>query len=496
MRDGRLTARGAALRGVALAALLASAVALAAGWTSSDRAQPRIWVAGPFVKLQATTRPAGWQPLLVAPRGGRASFQLVVDGGAMARPTATPLLGAGGARIAGAVTVLRQLTVPVNDPSSAVADGLMGEVPDPLVPVSVRPQAGPRQAFWVSVQVPRGQAAGSYRGSLRIAGRSVAYRLRVADVTLPARRALHTWFLNWQQHADDAEGRPGAWRQHTQLLRRWGIGDGTLAGGDAAVGVRPHSLAGEKSDAQLRRLARTTAVATAQLKRIAPAAIPYSYVYDEPTESQADAVRRWGTALRAEAPGVRQLVTAPTDEAFGRTVGAWSMHLGALTPEVLATTHELGAEAWIYSSCCETPGSPTLLLDQHAVGNLAVAPASWLQGAKGLLYWSVNDYTGNPYRDARNHGEQGDHISNGDGVLLYPGRRLGLPAPTPSLRIALTAAGLQIVDEAALLARRGRGDEARAQLRRVLPETAKFVDNPASWQAVERELLRLLEETT
>jgi Domain of unknown function (DUF4091) len=128
--------------------------------------------------------------------------------------------------------------------------------------------------------------------------------------------------------------------------------------------------------------------------------------------------------------------------------------------------------------------------------NLAVAPASWLQGGRGLLYWSVNDYTGDPYRDPLNHGEEEGRTSNGDGVLLYPGRPFGLLAPNPSLRIALVAAGLQITDEAALLARRGHGDEARAILRRVLPGTAEFVDNPASWQNVERMLLQRLEATS
>ena len=111
-----------------------------------------------------------------------------------------------------------------------------------------------------------------------------------------------------------------------------------------------------------------------------------------------------------------------------------------------------------------------------------------------MLYWSVNDYTGDPYSDARNSGD--DVVGNGDGWLLYPGRPLGLRAPNASMRLALVAAGLQITDEAALLARRGQGDWARGQLARVLPGTAQFVDNPSSWQAVERALLQRLEQTS
>jgi hypothetical protein len=317
--------------------------------------------------------------------------------------------------------------------------------------------------------------------------------LRVADVTLPRRRALHTWFLVWSTHADDAEHHPDAGPAYTRLLARYGVGDGTEAGGDAAIAVPPASIPADASDAALQRLAHGVAADAARLRGRVPDVVPYSYVIDEPSGDQLGEIRRWGDALGREAPGVRQFVTATTDPSLGSSVGAWAMHLGALTPGVLAATHALGAEAWIYSSCCETPGDPTLMLDQNAVGNLAVAPAAWQQGAAGLFYWSVNDYTGDPYTDARNHIDEPARVGNGDGVLLYPGRPLGLRAPNPSLRLALVAAGLQIADEAALLAHRGHADQARALLARVLPGTAKFVDSPAAWQAVERALLKGLE---
>ena len=479
--------------------LLPAAVAIvlagtAAGWSSFQGATQRIWIATPYVKLQATTTPAPWKAALVAPRGGRASFQLVVDGGDTIRPVPSSLRGPGGARLTGAVRVLRELTVPVTARSSAVARGLLGDVPDPLVPLSVRPRsASSRQVFWVSIDVPRSLRAGVYRGSVRAGSRSASYSVRVADVTLPRRRALHTWFLVWGSHADTAEHRSDAAPAYTRALADWGVGDGTAAGGDAAIGIPPDSLPAGASEATLQGIARRVADAAARTRTQVPDAVPYSYVVDEPSGDQLDEVRRWGGALSDDAPGVRQLVTAPPDPSLGTSVGAWAMHLRDLTPEALATTHGLGAQAWVYSSCCEAPGDPTLLLDQDAVGNLAVAPAAWQQGAAGLFYWSVNEYTGDPYTDARNHDDEPERVGNGDGVLLYPGRPLGLRAPNASLRLALVAAGLQIADEAALLARRGQADQARAVLGRVLPGTARFVDSPAAWQAVERALLHRLE---
>jgi hypothetical protein len=481
-------------RGLLPAVLAVALAGTAAGWSSFEDVTPRIWIASPYVKLQGATAPRAFKAALVAPRGGRTSFQLVVDGAGTVRPEPSGLRGPGGARLTGAVSVLRELTVPVTARSSAVARGLLGDVPDPLVPLSVRPRgAKSRQVFWVSVEVPRSLRAGVYRGTIQVGSQSAPYSVRVADVTLPRRRALHTWFLVWSSHADTAEGHPDAGPAYTRALARWGVGDGTAAGGDAAIGVPPDSLPADASDGTLQRIARQVAGAAARTRAQVPDAVPYSYVVDEPSGAQLDQVRRWGGALAQDAPGVRQLVTAPPDPSLGASVGAWAMHLHDLTPAVLATTHALGAEAWVYQSCCETPGDPTLLLDQDAVGNLAVAPAAWQQGATGLFYWSVNEYTGDPYTDARNHDDEPTRVGNGDGVLLYPGSPFGLKAPNPSLRLALVAAGLQIADEAALLARHGQADQARALLGRVLPGTARFVDSPAAWQAVERALLRRLE---
>jgi hypothetical protein len=466
-------------------------VVTAAAWSHEGSGSQRIWIATPYVKLQATTTAAAWRPALVAPRGGRASFQLVVDGGRTVRPSAGALTGAHGARLAGAVSVRRELTVPITQSSAAVGHGLQGAVPDPLVPVSVRPSSGSRQVFWVSVVVPRSQRAGVYRGVVQAGGKTLPYSLRVADVTLPARHALRTWFLVWGDHAIEAEQNDDAPSLYTQLLASYGIGDGTAKGGDTAIGVEPSSLPSDASDATLQRLAARVAREAARLRSTRPDAIPYSYVADEPDSDQLPQVQRWGEALAHAAPGVRQLVTAPPDPSLGSSVGAWSMHLRDLTPAALAAAKAAGAEPWVYSSCCEDPGDPTLLIDQDAVGNLAVLPASWQLGGVGFLYWSVSDYTGDPYSDANNHG--GDRVSNGDGVLIYPGRPLGLKTPNSSLRLELTAAGLQISDEAAMLAQRGQADEARALLARVLPGGTKFDDNPAGWQAVERALLRRLE---
>ena len=82
MRDAPRTGRATRASGLTLTAAVVAATVVAAvagGWTSRADAGSRLWVANPYVKLQETTRPAPWKAALVAPRGGRAAFQVVLD---------------------------------------------------------------------------------------------------------------------------------------------------------------------------------------------------------------------------------------------------------------------------------------------------------------------------------------------------------------------------------------------------------------------------------
>jgi hypothetical protein len=219
-----------------------------------------------------------------------------------------------------------------------------------------------------------------------------------------------------------------------------------------------------------------------------PGAIPYSYEFDEPSDDAArNAAAAWGRALAATAPGVRQLVTArPWNGLTPGLVGTFAVHLRDAAVAA-GQARALGAELWIYSSCCERRGDPTLLLDDIASSNAAVAPATWLAGGKGLLYWSVSAYNADPWRVA-NTDRSG--VANGDGVLLYPGRPIGRKGPVPSLRLKLFSVGMQLVDLAAMAEARGAGTEARAILA-ALVSRDPVSPQGASWDAAQRRLVAL-----
>jgi len=115
------------------------------------------------------------------------------------RVEATDLAGPGGAKIpASAVEVLKVRYVLVTRPTDAA--GCVGQWPDPLPPIRepLDLEAGRNQPLWVRVTVPKDAAAGTYRGTVRLAAGTwaaeVPVRLRVFDFALPDRMTCQTAF--------------------------------------------------------------------------------------------------------------------------------------------------------------------------------------------------------------------------------------------------------------------------------------------------------------
>jgi hypothetical protein len=343
-----------------------------------------------------------------------------------------------------------------------------------------------RVVLYVRIGVPERAAPGTYRGQLAVASGERRATLPLAVTVAPAQLTpadgLATYFVVWEDRADQREGRKGASSLYRRLLVREGIGDGK--DGSLVDLGGPHD--GESMTVAAARLAREAAA----LRARRPGVRIVSYFYDEPGPAQYADVRAWGDALRRADPGIEQLVTAPPSAALRGAAGILSMHLSALGPGVAAETRSGGAEPWSYSSCCETPGDATMLLDDRATSNLAVAPATWLQGGRGLLYWGVSVFTADPWKQAAQRIDEPNQTANGDGILLYPGRPVGLPGPVPSLRLELTRSGLQLAALADVLQRRGRGAEARTILAQVLPGTGKFDPNPGAWENAAAQLLQ------
>ena len=485
------------------AVILAAVVAAAAGVAlftlrGGDATEPPVPAAGspitlqplsPYVKVQPGSVELRAAPPLRAPRGGSAVLQVLVSPLAGGIPlTAVPsALDGPAARIpAAAISVQAERTVVVRRPSSAVPDGLIGPVPDPLVPpADARVGRDGRVVLYVRIDVARDLPAARYAGTLTVTagGRhgTLDLSVEVVDAQISLADGIQTYFIVWATKADTAEKRKGASVEYNRILAQGGFGNGI----DGSF----VDLAGPRQGEDMATAAARLAKAAAAIRAVRPGVQIVSYAYDEPDPSTLPEIRAWGAALKAADPQILQLVTSPPRDGLKGAVGILSMHLEQLGEGVPAEVRALGAVPWTYSSCCESPGDPTMLLDDRATSTLAVAPATWLQGGRGLLYWGVSVYAHDPWKVAANPVDEPAFIGNGDGVLLYPGEPAGLPGPVPSLRLELVRAGLQITALAETLERRGRGAEARRILQGVLPGTAQYDHDAAAWEQAESDLL-------
>ena len=194
---------------------------------------------------------------------------------------------------------------------------------------------------------------------------------------------------------------------------------------------------------------------------------------------------------RREAPGVRQLVTATTDPCarpHGRRLVDAPRRADARGARDHARARRRGLGLLLVlrdagrarRSCSTSMPSPTSRSPRRR----------GCRAERGLLYWSVNDYTGDPYRDPLNHGEEHGRIEQRRRRAAVPGQA-ARPARPRIRPCASRSSPPACRSRTRRRCSRGAATATRPERcsRRVLPGTAEFVDNPAAWQAVERALL-------
>ena len=220
-----------ALRRLLPTLLATTLLAAACGGSEGDPPGPLRLVQAPAVAKLQKLPAAVAADVPLAPRGGRAAIQVAFAARSGVTVRAEPLVlrNAAGGALAPA-TVLLLDDVHVSHASDAVRGGLTGSVPDPLMPLPAKAGHLRFQSLYVEVPVARTASAGRYTGDLVVHAGTVSgttqVAVDVAAVELPAQRTLRTWFLVWDDRAEEMEKAPVRSAYH-DLLRTEGIGDGT-----------------------------------------------------------------------------------------------------------------------------------------------------------------------------------------------------------------------------------------------------------------------------
>jgi hypothetical protein len=412
--------------------------------------------------------------------------------------------------------------------------------PDPLLPLaSFDMPAGSNQSIWYTVTVPRDSPAGTYTGRIRlllggIVAGEIPVELRVHEVTLPLTSALKTsvkfrmennrderWYGDfWSPEREEAlpllglefrfstplrlplaevfrEGPGGAlaadWSAFDAKIDYW------LGKGISSFELDPGIRWGDSPDAIRERYGPRLAAIDAHMAAKGWLDIVHFYFYDEPAADEMPELRARLEAIRSQAPNIRNVLTyGPTMAGQRRLlglVGTWVPNIHQYDPAFAASRRKLGEETWVYTCVANAfrPYPDNFRVDWHGAAHRALGWWLWKEGADGYLYWAVDLWRRDPWKDAATF-----PWTNGDGMLFYPPPDPS-SAPWPSIRAHLMRDAFEDYDLLAMLRERceERGrfpEEARRLLdaEGIILAPARFSKDDNDYIEAHRRLLLLL----
>ncbi|MBI3997050.1 MAG: DUF4091 domain-containing protein [Candidatus Omnitrophica bacterium] len=354
----------------------------------------------------------------------------------------------------------------------------VGWWPDPLLdPTPFAVQAGWWQPMWLTVYAAPGTPAGEYTGTVTIRPgnappKDVEVKVRVWDFDLPATPTLKSAFDVYPARIDSAYRQffPQWWPRvqgRTAQLTQW-IDDDLLR--HRLAPMLNADLQRPETMSELRRLRAKGLSAFAigrysgsfdnnwptdgtQLEQLQPVYRAYGYqlrdaklidrhyiyTYDEPAPGLPH-VAAVAHMVHDADPQLKNLVTlgAPMDVT---ALAGWLKDIDIVClrnviaqSESIRALQQMGKEVWLYVSGPKPP-YPTLVIDYPSLAYRILPWMCWKYGIRGLLYWSVNYWTTNPYEQPMNTPWQ----QNGNGSLYYPGPE----GPRPSLRLEVLRDGME-----------------------------------------------------
>ncbi|HLH42326.1 MAG TPA: glycoside hydrolase domain-containing protein [Bryobacteraceae bacterium] len=508
-------------RGVLVAAAL-SAAALALADTQ-EVGHPSVWVA-PSLHRVGMTESAGsaTQANLWAARGEYESFQIVVSGAAAGlsgvNVRVSDLTGPDGETIPkSAFSLYREKYVQVKGSSPNWKGSNQplppGWYPDPLIPfndpntgkpLSGAPltavpfdlKAGVNQPIWVDLLVPRTAKAGAYAGTYTVASKQGEFTgqiaLKVWNFALPAVPAMKSAFLFF---------RSGDLASQKELLRNRISPLSTNPANQAEL-MKDFGLgatqAGPFGGADIGHCAMSAAPSVEQFKAIAKAQQPGLALYDYSADEVGHCtniypvIQQWGRNMHEA--GIKNLVTispipALENDGTGRrsAVDIWVLlpvmydHSKAEVEKVL----KKGDEVWSYNTLVQDAYSPKWEIDFPPV-DFRIQPGFINQslGLSGLLYWRVDDWTGDPWNNV--YAFSGSYP--GEGALVYPGKQVGVPGVVASMRLKWLRDGVDDFDYIQILKNMGNGDLALEISRSIARDWSSWTRDPDTIETARKKL--------
>ncbi len=345
------------------------------------------------------------------------------------------------------------------------------------VPFDVEP--GENQPLWIDVSVPRNAVRGRYHGSFRVTSDQGSttgdLAITVWNFELPLKPSLDSSFMLWNDKSVAA----------CETILRHKLMPTPVPVKSAARLVEKYQLSsiniGLSSGADYNHGTMKPAPPVEEIQQIARQfpSVPllYNYTADEIVEFPAlyPLVKAWSRNLHSA--GILNLITmAPVPELFddgsgsGRSaVDIWVLQPGyyETSPENVATVQKKGDRVWTYTALVQDDHSPQWEIDFSPMHYRVMQGfINQSLGFTGLLYWSVDTWTRDPWNDVDTYPTGGDHYP-GEGMLVYPGEDAGVKGTVPSLRLKWIREGVDDYEYIDLMKKAGKADLALELARQV-----------------------------
>jgi hypothetical protein len=327
---------------------------------------------------------------------------------------------------------------------------------------------GDNQPIWVDVFIPRNTQPGQYEGTFTVTSNQGATTgkilLKVWDFELPLKPSLNSAFAFWEEKSKSAmvellqhklmpsRVNPADQRE---LIDKWGLRSLRLPFWSGAD-VNNCSMELPPSVDEIRKAA----------SRHQSDLFLYARYADEidKCSNLIESVKQW--ARNFHKAGISTVIAmAPTPTLYddgsgtGRSaVDIWvvlpAMYNAA--PQRISEVLQKGDKVWFYNALVQDGYSPKWQIDFKPI-NYRI-PHGFINqslGLTGVLYWRVDFWTKKPWKDVQTHSDEEDYYP-GEGMLVYPGKQVGIEGVVPSMRLKWVREGVEDYEYIEILKRLGR----------------------------------------
>jgi hypothetical protein len=462
------------------------------------------------------------QANLSAARGEYESFQIVVNGAssglANVNVTVSDLEGPGGHVIPrNSFTLYREKYMYVNK-SSPNWNGTNkplgpGWYPDALIPftdpttgkalkgasltaVPFGLKAGTNQPIWVDLLVPETAEPGQYSGFYTVTSNqgkiTGPISLKVWNFTLPKAPSLKSSFLFFQVGTLAAQ----------QELLRHKLSPLSTDPANQALLMKENGLStthtGPYGGAYSGHCVMSPAPSVSYFKSVAGAQHPGLMLYDYSADEIGHCTNLYPTiqqwAHNMHQAGIKNLISmSPTPALYsdGSGTGRSAVDIWVLLPLMynnskseVARVLQKGDSVWSYNTLVQDGYSPKWLIDFDPV-NFRIQPGFINQSLNltGLLYWRVDRWPSDPWNDVNNTGTYSSANFPGEGMLVYPGKPVGVQGVVPSMRLKWLRDGVEDYDYIQILKNLGKEDQALQIARSVGADWTNWTRDPNEIEA-------------